>query len=54
MISDEVRATAGVAADALPPHDVEIRGRNEPMIVRAVADARKLPALVNEEQSAAA
>ena len=54
VVSDEVRATAGVAADALPQHDVEIRGRNEPMIVRAVADARTLPALVNEEQSAAA
>jgi adenylate cyclase len=54
VVSDEVRATAGIAADALPQHDVEIRGRNEPMIVRAVADARTLPALVNEEQSAAA
>jgi len=54
VVSDEVRATAGVAADALPQHDVEIRGRNEPMIVRAVADARTLPALVNEEQSVAA
>jgi adenylate cyclase len=38
----------------LPQHDVEIRGRNEPMIVRTIADARTLPALVNEEQSAAA
>jgi adenylate cyclase len=54
VVSDEVRATASIAADALPQHDVEIRGRNEPMIVRAVADARTLPALVNEEQSAAA
>jgi len=54
VVSDEVRAAAGLAADALPQHDVEIRGRNEPMIVRAVADARMLPALVNEEQSAAA
>jgi adenylate cyclase len=54
VVSDEVRATAGLAADALPQHDVEIRGRNEPMIVRAIADARTLPALVNEEQSAAA
>ncbi len=35
VVSDEVRATAGLAADALPQHDVEIRGRNEPMIVRA-------------------
>ncbi|NOJ44479.1 adenylate/guanylate cyclase domain-containing protein [Bradyrhizobium australiense] len=54
IISDEVRATAGLAADALPQHDVEIRGRNEPMIVRAVTDARTLSALVNEQQSAAA
>ena len=54
VVSDEVRAAAGLAADALPQHDVEIRGRNEPMIVRSVTDARMLPALVNEEQSAAA
>ncbi|MCK1642271.1 adenylate/guanylate cyclase domain-containing protein [Bradyrhizobium sp. 157] len=54
VISDEVRATAGLDADALPQHEVEIRGRNEPMIVRSVTDARMLPALVNEEQSAAA
>ncbi|MEH2495441.1 adenylate cyclase [Bradyrhizobium sp. AZCC 1678] len=54
VISDEVRATAGLAEDALPAQEVEIRGRNEPMIVRTVADARMLPAPVNEEQSAAA
>ncbi|MEH2520011.1 adenylate cyclase [Bradyrhizobium sp. AZCC 1610] len=54
VISDEVRATAGLAEDALPAQEVEIRGRNEPMIVRTVADAQTLPALVNEEQSAAA
>jgi adenylate cyclase len=54
VVSDEVRAAAGLAADALPQHDVEIRGRNEPMIVRTIADARMLPSLVNEEQSAAA
>jgi adenylate cyclase len=54
VVSDEVRAAAGLSADALPQHDVEIRGRNEPMIVRTIADARTLPALVNEEQSAAA
>jgi adenylate cyclase len=54
VVSDEVRAAARLSADALPQHDVEIRGRNEPMIVRSVADARMLPALVNEEQSAAA
>ena len=54
IVSDEVRATAGLATDALPQHEVEIRGRNEPMIVRAIADARTLLALVNEEQSVAA
>jgi adenylate cyclase len=54
VVSDEVRTAAGLSADALPQHDVEIRGRNEPMIVRAITDARTLPALVNEEQSAAA
>src|SRR6059058_2124016 len=30
VISDEVRTTAGVAPDALPQQEVEIRGRNEP------------------------
>lgn len=54
VISDEVRATAGIDADALPQQEVAIRGRNEPMIVRTVEDARMLLALVNEEQSAAA
>jgi adenylate cyclase len=54
IVSDEVRATAGLAADALPQHEVEIRGRNELMIVRPIADARTLLALVNEQQSVAA
>ena len=36
VISDEVRATAGLDADALPQQEVAIRGRNEPMIVRTV------------------
>ena len=54
VISDEVRATAGLAVDLLPQHEVAIRGRNEPMIVRSVTDARTLSVLVNEEQSAAA
>ncbi|ANW05320.1 adenylate/guanylate cyclase domain-containing protein [Bradyrhizobium icense] len=54
VISDEVRATAGLAADVLPQHEAEIRGRNEPMIVRAITDAGTLSALVNEQQSAAA
>jgi adenylate cyclase len=54
VISDEVRATAGLAEDALPAQDVTIRGRNEPMVVRTVTDARTLPALLNDEQSVAA
>jgi adenylate cyclase len=54
VVSDEVRVTAGLVADALPQQEVAIRGRNEPMIVRTVTDARTLSALVNSEQSAAA
>src|SRR5205085_3536002 len=45
VVSDEVRATAGLSADALPQQEVAIRGRNEPMIVRSVVDARTLSAL---------
>ena len=54
VISDEVRTTAGLAEDALPQHQVPIRGRNEPMIVRSVTEAKTLAALVAEEQVAAA
>ncbi len=46
VVSDEVRATAGLAADALPQQEVAIRGRNEPMIVRAVKDTKLLSGLV--------
>jgi adenylate cyclase len=48
IVSEEVCATAGLAADALPKQDVEIRGRSEPMTVRRVASAKKLSALVDE------
>jgi adenylate cyclase len=54
VISDEVRATAGLPADALPQQEVAIRGRNEPMIVRTVAETRTLSALVGGEQVEAA
>jgi adenylate cyclase len=47
IVSEEVRATAGLSADALPKQEVEIRGRSEPMIVRTVASAKTLSALVN-------
>jgi adenylate cyclase len=54
VISDEVRETAGLSADTLPQQEVAIRGRNEPMIVRTVAETRALSALVGGEQVAAA
>jgi adenylate cyclase len=54
VLSDELRNTAGVAADALPEQEVEIRGRAEPMLVRTVADARVLAALVADESVVAA
>ena len=48
IVSEEVRVTAGLAADALPKQEVEIRGRSEPMTVRSVASAKTLSALVDE------
>lgn len=50
VFSEEVRITAGLAADALPEQDVAIRGRNEPMTVRKVDDTRTLSALMNGDQ----
>jgi adenylate cyclase len=54
IVSDEVCVTAGLAADTLPPQQVTIRGRNEPMMVRSVVEAKSLSALVNDVQIAAA
>jgi adenylate cyclase len=54
VVSDEVRATAGLAADALPQQEVTIRGRNEPMIVRPVEDARTLAPLLADVEVVAA
>jgi adenylate cyclase len=47
IVSEEVRVTAGLSADALPQQQVEIRGRTGPMIVRSVARVEMLAALVN-------
>src|SRR5712672_3328614 len=47
VLSEEVRATAGLPADGLPEQEVAIRGRAEAMIVRTVADASALSAMVN-------
>jgi adenylate cyclase len=54
VISDEVRATAGLADDALPAQEVAIRGRNEPMMVRTAVSTRVLSMLVNNEPAVAA
>jgi adenylate cyclase len=54
ILSEEVRVTAGLVADALPEQNVEIRGRNEPMIVRTVTNAGALSALVNDVDVVAA
>ena len=54
IFSDEVRATAGLADDALPRQDVEIRGRAGPMSVCVVAKADALSALVDDEKPVAA
>jgi adenylate cyclase len=54
VFSDEVRATAGLADDALPRQDVEIRGRAGPMSVCVVAKADALSALVDDEKPVAA
>jgi len=54
ILSDEVRATAGLPPDALPRQEVEIRGRNEPMSVRIVASTIALSALADDATPAAA
>jgi adenylate cyclase len=54
IVSDEVRITAGLAADALPEQEVAIRGRTEPMTVHPVASARTLSALVDDLENIAA
>jgi adenylate cyclase len=54
ILSEEVRITAGIAADALPQQQVAIRGRAEPMIVRTVASAETLSALIGSVDVAAA
>jgi adenylate cyclase len=54
IVSEEVRLTAGLAADALPQQEAAIRGRTEPMIVRSVAQAAALSALVEAVEVVAA
>jgi adenylate cyclase len=54
ILSEEVRITADLSADDLPQHEVTIRGRAEPMIVRSVTDAKMLSKLVNDVGAVAA
>jgi adenylate cyclase len=54
IVSEEVRRTAGLADGALPEQEVTIRGRDEPMAVRVVADTRNLSALVASGERVAA
>lgn len=54
IVSDEVRRTSGLHDDILPQQEVAIRGRDEPMVVRVVADARELSALVDGSERVAA
>jgi adenylate cyclase len=54
VLSDQVRDTADVVADALPEQEVTIRGRAEPMLVRTVVSARVLATLVEDESIPAA
>jgi adenylate cyclase len=54
ILSDAVLTTAEIQADALPRQDMEIRGRNEPMSVRIVANSNLLSELIDEATPAAA
>jgi adenylate cyclase len=47
IVSEEVRITAGLAAESLPEQEATIRGRSEPMIVRTISHAKSLSALVD-------
>jgi adenylate cyclase len=49
IFSEDVRITAGIPADGLPEHEVTIRGRIEPMVVRTVNAAKNLSALTGEK-----
>jgi adenylate cyclase len=52
IVSEEVFLTARLVADALPSQQVVIRGRDEPMIVRAAVDAKLLSQLSANETAA--
>ena len=43
VVSEALAQEAGVALDAFPAHAVQVRGRAEATMIRAIADARELP-----------
>jgi adenylate cyclase len=52
VVSDALEQAAGVALDAFPQHAVQVRGRAEATMIRAIADARALPAMGASEAPA--
>ena len=54
IISEEVRIAAGLADGDLPQQEVTIRGRDEPMMVRVIAEAKVLSALIDRLEAAPA
>jgi adenylate cyclase len=54
VLSDEVRKTAKLRFDGVREQEIAIRGRAEPMIVRAVADAKTLSSLTEGDETVAA
>jgi adenylate cyclase len=54
IISDEVCGTAGLSDNDLPRQEVEIRGRAEPMTVRAVTETKTLSTLIDKLTTEAA
>ncbi|WP_271508653.1 adenylate/guanylate cyclase domain-containing protein [Bradyrhizobium sp. CCBAU 11357] len=54
IVSEEIRRTADIAEDALPQQEVAIRGRDEALAVRVVANARELAGLVDRSALVAA
>ena len=54
VVSEEVCKTASVAADALPRSEVEIRGRDEKIMVCTVTDPAVLEGLIQRKTAAAA
>ena len=47
VMSDEIREKAGILTDALKGEQIQIRGRDQPMLIRTVADPSRLPSLLN-------